>query len=78
LGHSKSVCFEKNGFPNQDNRGSKFGTNKKVCTYCNKIGHTMYKSQYGKHSQSNNITATIQEENYGNQDQNKQNNGGDF
>ncbi|XP_068499516.1 uncharacterized protein [Phaseolus vulgaris] len=80
----------KNGFPDQDNRGSNFGSNKKVCTYCNKIGHTIdvfykkhgyplgYRSQYGKSSQSNNISTTIQEENSGNQDQNKQNNKGDF
>jgi len=90
LGHSESVYFKKNGFPDQDNRGSKFGSNKKVCTYCNKIGHTIdvfykkhgyplwYRSQYGKSSQSNNISTTIQEENFGNQDQNKQNNKGDF
>jgi len=84
LGHSESVCFKKNVFPDQDNRGSKFGINKNVCTYYNKIGHTVdicYKkhgSQYGKSSQSNNVSTTIQEENYGNQDQNKQNNGGDF
>ena len=83
LGHRESVCFKKNGFPNQDNRGSNFGSNKKVCTYCNKIGHTIdvcykkhgyppgYISQYGKSSQSNNISPTIQEENFGNQDQNK-------
>ena len=25
--------FKKNGFPNQDNRGLMFGSNKKVCTY---------------------------------------------
>ncbi|XP_068490548.1 uncharacterized protein [Phaseolus vulgaris] len=90
LGHSESVCFKKNGFPNQDNRGSKFGSNKNICTYGNKIGHTVdvcykkhgypsgYRSQYGKSSQSNNVSTTIQEENFGNQDQNKQNNGGDF
>jgi len=90
LGYSESVCFKKNGFPNQDNRGSKFGSNKKVYTYCNKIGHTVdvyykkhgyppgYRSQYGKSSQSNNVSTTIQEENFGNQDQNKQNNGGYF
>jgi len=90
LGHSESVCFKKNGFPNQDNRGSNFGSNKKVCTYCNKIGHTIdvcykkygypprYRSQYGKSFQSNNISTTIQEENSGNQDQNKKNSRGDF
>jgi len=90
LGHSESVCFKKNDFPNQDNKVSKFGINKKVCTYCNRIGYTIdvcykkhgypvgYRSQYGKFSQSNNISTTIQEENSGNQDQNKQNNGGDF
>ena len=42
------------------------------------MGTPRYKSQYGKSSQSNNISTTIQEQNFGNQDQNKQDNRGDF
>ena len=90
LGHTENVCFKKNGFPNQDNKGPKFGNGKRFCTYCNRTGHTIdicykkhgypprYKAQYGKAPQLKNITTAIQEESSKNQDQNKQNSGGDF
>jgi len=41
LGHTENVCFKKNGFPNQDNKGLKFGNGKRFCTYCNRTGHTI-------------------------------------
>ncbi|XP_068504431.1 uncharacterized protein [Phaseolus vulgaris] len=77
FGHNETVCFKKNGFPNQDRKGSKFGNNnRKICTYYNRTGHIVdicykkhgyppgYRSQYGKFSQANNT----QEENSSDKD----------
>ncbi|XP_068477378.1 uncharacterized protein [Phaseolus vulgaris] len=46
-GHTENVYFRKVGFPNQDNRNSKYNT-RKVCTYCNRNGHTV-DTCYKKH-----------------------------
>ena len=41
LGHTENVCFKKNGFPNQDNKGPNFSNGKRFCTYYNRTSHTI-------------------------------------
>ena len=49
-GHTENTCFCKIGFPNQENKVYKFGSNsnKKLCTNYNRTGHTV-DTCYKKH-----------------------------
>jgi len=81
LGHNETVCFKKNGYHNQDGKGSRSsGNNKKVCTYCNKNEHTVdvwYKKHgypFGYRFQNSNFShanIVAQEDTDGGQDHNK-------
>jgi len=51
IGHIENVCFQKNGFPNKDNRTYKYNNNKKICTHCGMNGHTV-ENFYKNHAYS--------------------------
>ena len=88
LRHNETVCFKKNGYPNQDGKGSRSSSNnKKVCTYYNKNGHTVdvfYKKHgypLGYRFQNSNFShanIVAQEDIVGGQDHNKNAGSGDF
>ena len=40
-GHTEAVCFRKVGFPSGNVKTSKFSSTRKVCTFCNRLGHTI-------------------------------------
>jgi len=49
-GHTENGCFRKIGFPNQENKVYKYGSNnnKKLCTHCNRTSHIV-DTCYEKH-----------------------------
>ena len=68
-GHTEAVCFRKVGFPSGNVKTSKFSSTRKVCTFCNRLGHIV-DTCYKKHvfslgykftnwtSQANNMITT--------------------